>query len=112
MEVFFGVYADGVEGGLGYVDGDVVFKEAKLFQALCELQRAGREGVEEGQRGGAVGVESQMLPDGWVNAVAVVGQGGAGEVEGSAVQRGDYLYGVGVGYVVGGTEDFEGCDLG
>ena len=28
VEVFFGVYADGVEGGFGYVDGDVVFEEA------------------------------------------------------------------------------------
>ncbi len=35
LEIFFGVYADGVEGCFGYVDGDVVFEEAKLFQALC-----------------------------------------------------------------------------
>ncbi len=46
MEVFFGVYADGVQGGFCYVDGDVVFEEAKLFQALGKLQWAWSESVE------------------------------------------------------------------
>ena len=44
-------------------------------------------------------------------AVTVVRDGGAGEVEGAAVGGGDYLYGVGVGDVFGGAEDFEGGDF-
>ncbi len=49
-----------------------------------------------------------MFPVGWVDSVAVVGDGGSGEVEGAAVVGGDYFYGVGVGDVFGGAEDFEG----
>jgi len=43
--------------------------------------------------------------------VAVVGDGGAGEVEGAAVGGGDYFDGVWVGNVFGGAEDFEGGDF-
>ncbi len=46
-----------------------------------------------------------------VVAIAVVGDGGAGEVEGAAVGGGDYFYGVWVGDVLGGAEDFEGGDF-
>ena len=49
---------------------------------------------------------------GWgCRGVAVVGDGGAGEVEGAAVGGGDYFYGVGVGDVGGGAADFEGGDF-
>ncbi len=68
--------------------------------------------MEAGERSGAVGVDAEMLPDGRVDSVAIVGQGGAREVEGSAIERGDYLYGVGVIDVVRGAEDFEGSDGG
>ena len=44
-------------------------------------------------------------------AVAVVGDGGAGEVEGAAVGGGDDFDGVWVVDVVGGAEDFEGGDF-
>ncbi len=43
--------------------------------------------------------------------VAIVGDGGAGEVEGAAVGGGDDFDGVWVGDVFGGAEDFEGGDL-
>ncbi len=43
--------------------------------------------------------------------VAVVGDGGAGEVEGAAVGGGDDFDGVGVVDVLGGAEDFEGGDF-
>ena len=43
--------------------------------------------------------------------VAVVGDGGAGEVEGSAVGGGDDFDGVGVRYVGGGAGDLEGGDV-
>ena len=34
LQVFFGVYADGIAGGFGYVEGEAVFEEAELFEAL------------------------------------------------------------------------------
>ena len=121
FEIFFGVYADGVKlRGLD-VDVDVVFKEAELFEAFGLLQRAGRQGGESLQGLFAVGVEADVLPvfgRGVVAGlsvvgapVAVVGDGCAGEVEGSAVGGGDYFYSIGIGDVVWSAEDFEGGDL-
>ena len=52
-----------------------------------------------------------MLPVLRGGSIAIVRDGGAGEVEGAAVGGGDYLYGVGVGDVFGGAEDFEGGDF-
>ena len=43
--------------------------------------------------------------------ISVVGDGGAGEVEGSTVGGGDYFYGVGVVDILGGAADFEGGDF-
>ena len=63
------------------------------------------------QRGFAVGVEADVLPVGWRGAVAVEGDGGAGEVEGAAIGGGDDFDGVWIGDVFGGAEDFEGGDL-
>ncbi len=40
-EVGFGVYADGVVGGFGDVDVDVVFEQAELFQAFGLFEGAG-----------------------------------------------------------------------
>ena len=76
MEVFFGVYADGVEVGGFDVDVDAVFEEAELLQALSALELAGRQRGEEMQRSLAVGVEADVLPVfgcGVVVGVAVVG---------------------------------------
>jgi len=84
-EVFFGIDADGVVRGGGDVDGDAVFEEAQLFEALGELERAGWERVEAAQGVGAVGVEAEMLPDGDAGVVAVVRDGRAGEVERAVV---------------------------
>jgi len=36
-EIVFRVDADRIEGRLGYVDGDVVFEEAQLFEPFCQL---------------------------------------------------------------------------
>ena len=52
-----------------------------------------------------------MLPVFGVGLVAVVGDGGAGEVECAAIGVGDDFNGVGVGDVFGGAEDFEGGDF-
>ncbi len=112
MEVFFGVDADGVEVGGLDVDGDAVFEEAELLEALGVFEGAGGQGGEALEGGFAIGVEADVLPVLWCGLVAVVGDGGAGEVEGAAVGGGDDFYGVGVGDVFGGAEDFEGGDLG
>ncbi len=62
--VFFGVNADGVVLGFGDVDGDAVFEEAELFEALGELERAGGEGVEAVESGSTVRIEAEVLPHG------------------------------------------------
>ena len=99
MEVFFGVDADGVEVGGFDVDVDVVFEEAELFEALGLFEGAGGQGGEALERGFAVGVEADVLPvlRRVRSGIAVVGDGGAGEVEGAAVGGGDYFDGVWVG---------------
>ena len=60
-EVGFGVDADGVVVGGGDVDGDVVFEEAELFEALGLFEEAGREGGEEVEGGAVVGVEADVF---------------------------------------------------
>ncbi len=77
---------------------------------MCSRRLWG-QGGEALEGGLAVGVEADVLPVLRRGAVAVVGDGGAGEVEGAAVGGGDYFYGVGVGDVFGGAEDFEGGDF-
>jgi hypothetical protein len=110
VEVFFGVDSNGVVFGGLDVDGDVVFEEAELFEALGLFEEAGREGGEALEGGLAVGVEADVLPVLRRGSIAVVWDGGSGEVESAAVAGGDYFYGVGVGDVFGRAEDFEGGD--
>ena len=105
-EVFFRIDADGIVLGFGYVDGDAIFEEAELFQSLDEFQGAGAQGVEAVQGFCTISVEAKMLPGRGALAVAIVGDGGAGEVEGSAVKVGDDFDGVGVGDVFGGAGGF------
>jgi hypothetical protein len=112
VEVFFGVDADGVEVGGLDVDGDAVFEEAELLEAFGVFERAVRQGGEALEGGFAIGVETDVLPVLRCGAVAVVWDGGAREVEGVAIGGGDDFYGVGVGDVFGGAENFEGGDLG
>jgi hypothetical protein len=114
MEVFFGVDADGVEVGGLDVDVDVVFEEAELLEALGLFEGAGGKGGEALEGRFAVGVEADVLPVLWGvvdTGISVVGDGGAGEVEGAAVGGGDYFDRVWVGDVFLGAEDFEGGDL-
>lgn len=116
FEVGFGVYADGVELGGSDVDAKAVLEEAELFEALGLFEGAVGQGWELLERGVAICVEADVLPvGGWRGGdavasalVAVVGDGGAGEVEGAAVVGGDDFYGVGVGDVLRGAKDFEG----
>src|ERR1017187_7407460 len=65
-EVGLGVDADGVEVGGLDVDGEAVFEEAELFEALGALQPAGGQGGEAVEGGLAIGVEADVLPvKGW-----------------------------------------------
>jgi hypothetical protein len=114
-KVVFGVDADGVVLGLGDVEGDIVFEEAKLFEALDLFELAGRQGRETLQGCAAVGIETEVLPvdgAGWLAILlAVEGDGRAREVEGAAIGGGDHFDGVGVGDVFGCAADFEGGHL-
>lgn len=121
LEVFFGVYAYGVVVGGFYVDVDSVFEEAELFEAFGLFECARGQGGETFQRGFAVGVEADVFPVfgrgvlAWLSVVgapvAVVGNGGSGEVESSAICCGDDFDGVGIGDVLGRAADFEGGDF-
>ena len=64
LEIFFRVYSDGVEVGGLDVDGDVVFEEAQLFEALGLFEGAWGKGGEAFEDGLAVGVEADVLPVG------------------------------------------------
>jgi hypothetical protein len=111
MQVFFGVDADGVEVGGFDVDVNAVFEEAELFEAFYLFEGARRKGGEVLEGRFAVGVEADVLPVLGRCFIAVVGDGGAREVERAAVRGGDYFDCVGVGYVLLGAEDLEGGDL-
>jgi hypothetical protein len=56
VEVFFGVYTDGVEVGGFDVDVDAVFEEAELLEALGVFKGAGGQGGEALERGFTVSV--------------------------------------------------------
>jgi hypothetical protein len=107
VEVFFRVDAYGVEVGGFYVDVDVVFEEAKLFEALGLFEDAGRQRGEALEGCLAVGVEADVLPVLWRHPIAVIWDCRAGEEEGTAVGGGDNFDGVWVGDVLGGAEDLE-----
>ena len=62
VEVLFGVDADGVVLGGGDVEVEAVFEQAKLLEALGELERAGRELGEAVEGVAAIGVEADVLP--------------------------------------------------
>jgi hypothetical protein len=114
VEVLFGVDADGVEVGGFDVDVDAVFEEAELLEALGLFEGAGGKGGEALECGFAVGVQAYVFPvlrRGVMLGASVVGDGGAGEVEGSSVGGGDYFDCVWVGDVLGSAEDFERGDF-
>ena len=111
-EVFFGVDADGVGGGWGDVDVDAVVEEAELLEAFDLFEPGGREGGEFLERGFAVGVHTEVLAiAGEACVVAVVGDGGAGEVESAVVGGGDDFDGVGIVDVGGGAADCQRGNL-
>jgi len=111
LQVFFRVDANGVEVGGGDVEGEVVFEQAKLFEAFGALEGAGGERGEAVESVAAVGVEADVLPILRVCVIAVVRDGCAREVEGAAVGCGDDLHGVWVGDVLWRAADLERGDV-
>ena len=94
------------------MDGDAVFEEAELFEALGVFKRAVGEGGELREGGGGVGVEADVFPVlNFLGGVAVERDGGAGEVEGTAGCVRNYFYGVGVVDVGRSAERFNSGDL-
>ena len=93
------------------MEGDVVFQKAELLEFFGVLKRTVGESGEALERGLAIPVEADVLPVLRRAAVAVVRDGGAGEVEGAAVGGGDDLYSVGVVDVFRLSGDLEGGDL-
>lgn len=91
------------------MDGDAVVEEAELLKALDALDPRRRKSGEGVESGFAIGVDAEMFAiAGEAGGIAVVGDGGAGEVEGAVVGGGDDLDGVGIGDVVGRTADGKG----
>ena len=111
MEVFFGVDADGVEVGGLDVDVYAVFEEAELFETFGLFKEAGRESGEALECGFAVPVDAYVLPVLRRDAVSIVRNCGAGEVECAAVRGGDHFDGVWVGDVLGGAQYLQCRDL-
>src|ERR1035441_7317814 len=107
-KILFSVDADCVVGGGFDVNLDAVFEEAELFETLGALKLGGRERWEKVERRFAIGVKANVLPVKRGGAVAVVGDGGSGEVEGAPVGGGDDFYGIGIGDVFRRATHFEG----
>jgi hypothetical protein len=84
-------------------------------RSVCSRRLGGRQEVEGGA---VVGVEADVFEvrdwgcTFYVLRCSVIGDGGAGEVEGAAGGGGDDFYGVGVGDVFGRAGGFEGGDGG
>ena len=101
-EVVFGVYADGVELGLGNVESKAVFEQTELLKAFGLFQFTGGEGGEALKRRAAVGVKAKVLPVVVkAGSVAIKRDGRAREVECAAIKSGDNFYDVGVVDVLG-----------
>jgi len=83
-----------------------------LFEALDLFEPGGWEGGEFLERGFAVGVDAEVLAiAGEACIVAVVGDGGAGEVESAIVRGSDDFDGVGIVDVGGGAADCQRGNL-
>ncbi len=111
LEVIFRVDADGVVFGGFDVEVDAVFEIAELFESLGLFEFAGGQGGEAVEGSAAIGVEADVLPVVGAGCVAVVGDGGAGEVECAAVGGGDDFDCVGIGDVVWCAAHLESGDV-
>ena len=94
-----------------HVNRDSVLQEAQLFQALAALERRLRKRDEAVQRRLAISIEAEMLEIFRSGAVAVIGNGCAGEIESAARRIRDHLYRAGIVDVGGRGRSHQGSDL-
>src|ERR1035441_542490 len=107
-QVFFCVNAYRFERRLSQVDCDAMIEEAELFQAFAALQFRLRPRAEGIEGGFAIGVEAEMLVAAHPPAaIAIKRNGRPGKIKGAAIQRGDYLHGIGIGYILRCARSFE-----
>ena len=76
-EIFFGVYADRIDGCGLDVDAHAILKETKLFEAFGALKLAWGELGKAAESIPPVGVEADVLPVLRMPAIAVEGDRGA-----------------------------------
>ena len=111
-KVFFCVYADGVVVGRFDVEVEAVFKESELFEVLAGLKDAVGKRGKAVECSLAVCVKADVFPVGGLSGcVAVVGDGGAGEVERATIGGGDDLDGVWICNIRRSAGNFEGRDV-
>src|SRR5664280_1642325 len=102
LQIFFRVHAHRVERRLSYVDCNAMIEEAELFQALAALQFRLRPRAEGIEGGFAISIEADVLVAAHLPAaIAIKRNGRPGKIERSAIQRGDDLHRIGIGYVLG-----------
>ena len=83
-----------------------------MFEALELFKRRGRQRGKPLQRGLAVGIDSEVLAiASEADRIAVEGNGCAREVECASIERGDDLYGVGIGEFLRRATDGECRDF-
>jgi len=110
-EIILSVDADGIEVGRLDVDAEAVFEEAKLLQPLGLLKKSVGKRRETFERGFTVGVETDVFPVLRTGFVAVIRDGGTGEVECPAIGCSHNFYGIGITDVFGGAENLERGDI-
>src|ERR1035437_2653139 len=100
-QVFFCVNAYRVERRLSHVDCDAMIEEAELFQAFAAFQFRLRPRAEGIEGGFAIGVEAEMLVAARLPAAfAIKRNGRSRKVKRFAIQRGDHLHGIRIGYIL------------
>src|ERR1039458_187341 len=104
-QIFFRIHAYRVERGFSHMDRDAMIEEAQLFQALAALQIRLGPCAERVEGGFAISVEAEMLVAARLSAAfAIERNGRSREGKGFAIQRGDHLHGIGIGYILRRSE--------
>ena len=110
-EIILSVDADGIELGGFDVDAETVFEKSKLFEPLGSLKKPVRKCGKAFERVFTVGVEADVFPVLRTGFVAVIRDGGAGEVECTAIGCSHNFYGIGITDVFGGAENLKRGDI-
>src|ERR1019366_4427081 len=101
-QIFFRIHAYRVERRFSHVDCDAMIEEPQLFQALAVFQFRLRPRAERVEGWLAISVEAKMLVAARLSAAfAIERNGRSRKVKRFAIQRGDHLYGIRIGYIIG-----------